>query len=184
MRISILYISVVSLINFSCAHSQGKKDVQKYNIRSKSVSVSEGDKTRKTSFERYDVAGNVVEEIDYNKEGEVKKHETYKFNKNGNDVEHVIYNPDGSVKKKTLTKYDPDNNKAMEEEYIDGVLKQKTVYSYSKFGERIGEIIYDASGGIVEKSTYTYNNKGLRTEKKTFDSNGKVISTKIFSYEF
>jgi hypothetical protein len=159
MNKNILIIALLSILNLSCALSQDKKKVHKYKIKSQTVSVMEDGQIRKISFERYDAAGNVIEEVNYNKEG--------------------------IVKKKILTKYNNENRKSEEEEYgIKGGLIRKTVYSYNNFGEKTEEVVYDGNGALIEKNIYTYDKKGLKIEKKTLGEGSKETAVKTFSFEY
>src|ERR1043165_4154008 len=134
---AILLFLFIALCGSSFA--QSKKEVKKYKIKSCTETVtdySDGkEKTRQDAYMKFDGNVNVLEEIEYNKDGTFKKKEAHKYNKNDDVTEEIIYDEKGHVKKKTIIEYNAANDKT-------------------------AETTYDVSGKIIEKIQYGYNAKG------------------------
>ena len=161
MRTGNILTLVLFCFAVSTAVGQGKKDIRDNRIATETsyVTSTENGKeiTYKDSYTVYDKNGCVVEQIDYNKEGAIKRKETNKYNANKDKIEEVVYD----AKDKTT---------------------QKTTYFYNSQYQKIGEIEYDGAGQIKKQILTTYNPNGMKAEKKTYDANKKLISTKKFTY--
>src|SRR6267154_2186888 len=96
-----IFLGLLALLSFSLVTSaQSKKEIKKFKIKSVTVSStdvnSEGnEKTRNDSYQKFDSNGEVIEDVEYNKDGTFKKKETKKFNKNSDPVEEIIYDEKG-----------------------------------------------------------------------------------------
>ncbi len=141
--------------------AQSKKDIKNNKIASETsmITTSEDGKevTYKDSYTVYDKNGCVTEQLDYAKDGTVKRKEINKYNSKKDKLEETIWN------------------------YKDKTYK-KTSYAYDLNGLRVGEIEYDENGKTVKQCLIFYNSKGFKTEKRTYDGNKKLISTKKFNY--
>ena len=134
--------------------AQSKKDIKKNKIKSVKVTMttvkSGAEVTIPESVERYDANSNLLEVIDYDKEGKVKLHESYTLNKGGDVIEQINYTEDGKVNKKIVTKYNALGDKTEETRYdANGVLLNKEVYTYNAQGERTTEITFDAKKNVI-----------------------------------
>jgi hypothetical protein len=152
----LIFLSVFILTAVS-AFSQKKKDLKKYGVRAIVVTEAHGTKTVNDSKTLYDANGEVLEEVNYDKEGNVKSTVKYKNNKDGDVIEE--------------SEFDEKN-----------ILKEKRQYKYNGLGEKIEELVLDKDNKVVKKSVYSYDSKGFKTEKKTFDANNNLVSTKKYTY--
>jgi len=172
------------------AFAQSKKDVKKHDIKSITVKVYEPDqngkeKTFTDSYQRFDKNGKLIEEIEYDKSGGFRRHESWKFNKSNDETEHTEYNDKAGIVKKTVTEFDSNNKKKSETVYDGtGQVIEKTLFTYNPDGEKITETTLNASGKTLSRSVFTYDNKGLKAERKTYNAAGQLVTTKKFSYEF
>lgn len=171
-------------------NAQGKKDIKKLKIKSATTTTIEivdgKEKVLNDTYQRFDKEANVLEDVEYNKDGVTfKKKESRKLNKNEDVTEEIIYDEKGNVKKKTLTEYNAKNDKTIETVYDGkGAIIEKITYGYNSDGNKNFELTSDASGKTVKKAIYTYSKNGLKAEKKTYNANGDLISTKKYTYEF
>ena len=91
------YITTLLLLItiISAGFSQSKKEIKKLKIKSSVVTVTETidgkEKTFTESSQKWDKNSNVIEDIEYNKNGTFKKKESKKFNKNNDPTEEIIY---------------------------------------------------------------------------------------------
>jgi len=152
---------LVLFLNFTLSFSQSKKDIRSNKITSETayITINENGKdiTYKDSYTAYDKDGNTIEQIDYFKEGSIKRKELNKFNSHKDKIEEAIFD----AKDKSF---------------------RKTTFIYNTNNQKVGEIEFDASGKILKQSVYTYNSKGFKVDKKTYDANKKLLSTKKYNY--
>lgn len=155
-----ILFSIIVLLNLS-AFSQSKKLLKEHKINSETVYVTkvvDGKEVElKDSKTVYDKNGKVIEEEEYNKQGELKKTTKSKYNSDKDKIEETIY--DGK-----------------------GVMISRTTFIYNSSGEKVGEIEYDGKNNIVKQSITVFDSKGFKVEKKTYDGNKKLISTKKYVY--
>src|SRR4051812_554403 len=99
----IYLFAALLLISFN-AGAQSKKDLKKNKVKSYKeihTSVENGkEETHDALVQKMDGDGNVIEEIDYDKEGKIKSHFTAVYDRNGDKSEEQIMDEDGKLKKK------------------------------------------------------------------------------------
>ena len=91
---------LVFLLNNTLIYAQGKKTIRKFNIRVEIETVKEGNSTYKSEQRLYDVNGNEVEFIKFNKDGSIKKKVVSKYDKNNNLIEELEYEGNQLIRKK------------------------------------------------------------------------------------
>ncbi len=119
-----------------CLWSQSKKIGQG---KIKSITVIEYvydkgvEKKYIDSETKYDVRGNIIEEIEY-KGGKIDKHVIYRYDDNNNKVSETELDASGKKTKITEYKYNSDNLR-IEKAVFDGnkVLKSKKIYQYTTY---------------------------------------------------
>lgn len=151
----ILVLCLISAASFA----QKKKTIKKHNIRSIVVTETFGTKTLNDNKSFYNANGELVQEINYDKDGKFKSDKRYKYNKEGDVTEEAEYDEAGNLVEKHLVKYDA-------------------------MGEKSEEQTLDKNGKQLKRITYTYNSKGLKTERKTYDTGNNLISTKKTVYTY
>ncbi len=151
-------IFVLVLLSTFC-FSQKKKEIKKAGIKSISITETHSNKTITDSKIFYDSNGNILEEINYDKEGALKSITKYKYNSSGDIIEE--------------TEHDDKN-----------ILKEKRLTKYNNLGEKVEELILDKENKQLKKNIITYDSKGFKTERKTYDANNVLVSTKKYSYSF
>ena len=185
----ILSISTIMMFLFvSSSFSQSRKEIKKYGIRSTESVITEfvGGKevTHTDSFEKYDNDGNIIEEVEYNKDGTFKKKYTRKYNKAGEITEEVKYDAKGAIVSKVVTAYNESNDKVNEQTYDGtGKLVEWFKYGYNDLGEKTFELSLDEKGKTIRKSLYVYDKNGLRKERKTFNGRDELIAVKKYNYK-
>ena len=94
----------VFFIYILSVNAQSKKELKKNKVKSYRqvhTSVENGKEvTVDALFHRFDGNGNLVEEINYDKDGKVKSHFIAVYNKNGDKTEEQVFSDDGKLKKK------------------------------------------------------------------------------------
>ena len=160
MKYNKLIIFLIGFIFPAILFSQSKKDIRNNKIVSETsnVTIFENGKevTYKDSFTTYDKNGNVIERIEFYKDGKIKHKETSKYSSNKNKIEIIEYDDKDKITIKTTFVYDNNDNKILETEYQNGKL--------------------------VKQTAYVYNNKGFKTERRVVDENKKLINIKKYIY--
>lgn len=142
----------------SCSSiAQKKKELKKYKIRCITVTETEGGKTQNDSKEFYNASGEIVSEMNYDKQGNLKTMIQYKY----------INDKDLSEE----TRYDEHNS-----------IVEKKTYKYNSMGEKTEEVTKDKNEQLIKRVEYAYNEKGLKSEKRTYDGSGKLVSVKKYNY--
>lgn len=166
--------------------AQSKKEIKKFKIKSTTVMLADAVSASeiRNSFSKFDTDGNVIEDIEYNRDGSIKKREVFKYNKNGDVMEEMVIS-NGKFKKKIAYKYNAKNEKVEEIHYDDkDNVIEKHVNTFDALGNKTLETITDAKGTLLRRIVTTYNPKGLKTEKKIFDGNGQLLATRKFTYAY
>ena len=187
------FFAFTMLITTNLCIAQGKKDIKKNKIKSitELITVTDNNKTNsyKEQYTAFNKNGEIIEEIEFNKDGSIKKKATVKYDSNDNKTEETFFIPADLKQKKNckiIYKYNANNDKMEENEFDSntGKLIRKQVCSYNGKGERVTEETYDANNKLVKKNIYSYDSRGLKIEKKTFNKNNILESTKKYIYEF
>jgi len=117
------------------ASAQNKSEIIRYQIKSKteySTNYEEGQKEAVMDEKyTYDNRGNILLEVNYDSEGELKEKIRYSYDAQGNKIQAEYY-----------------NNKEK--------LIKKITYTYNDKGLKTSKTEYDAQGNIMVKKTYEY----------------------------
>jgi hypothetical protein len=129
-----LSILIVSLLMVVPVFSQKKKSVQANKIKSTTVFQEDYEKNNgrsvKELYTKFDEAGNVIEEIEYDDYGKVKSHVQYEYDDYDNKTKEIYFSPKGA------------KDKVIEYKYEDGLKTEK--------------IVYLPNGKVKSKKKYTY----------------------------
>jgi hypothetical protein len=150
---------VLLCVGATDALAQSKKSIKKNNVRSVSIVDLENGKTLNSHRALYNKDGEVLEESDYDKEGNLKWVKKYKYNSEGDVTEEE----ENDIKNNTVEKH---------------------IYKYNSLGEKTEEQVWDGSGKVLRTHYYSYDGRGLKTERKTVDATGKTVSVKRYNYTF
>src|SRR5437868_1908222 len=145
-----LILFFVAFISILSINAQSKKDLKKNKVKSFHQVHTSIENNKETTVDalvqKLDGNGNVLEEINYDKEGKIKSHFTATYDKNGDKSEEVVFDEDGKIKKKKAYKYNAKGDRT-EESHMDasGKLTEKIIYSYNANGDKVAEVTMDAS---------------------------------------
>lgn len=155
----VVFLSVLTASTFA----QSKKEVKKNKIKTVTEQITDyvGGKeiTRNDSYKKFNKQGEVLEEVEYDKTGKLKRKVISRYNEFDDKVEETIVDA---------------NNHQVERE----------VYKYDSFKEKSEVLHYNERNELDSRSVYIINGNGLKTEKKTYDAKGKLIQIKKYSYGF
>jgi hypothetical protein len=141
-------------------YAQKKKSAARNKLKSLVVYEQKFDKVNakatKDSETKFNVQGNISEEIEYDN-NKVVKHLKYEYDDNDNKTKETELDASGKTTKVTEFKYDDD-------------------------GHKIKETEQNAAGKTLKKIEYKYEGD-LKTEKTTYDGNNNVKSRKSYQYQ-
>lgn len=128
----LIYILLLLLISVSVS-AQKKDPIKDNKVRSVTEykqDVEKNGSKLKESYTLYDNNGSILEEIEYDSEGKIKKHFKYQYDANGNKIKEIELTPAGKISKTTEYKYT--GNLRTEKNVYDssGKLKSKRTYQY------------------------------------------------------
>ena len=137
-----------------------------YEVINKSGEISKGEKSHRNYYYGYDVNGNLIEEIGFNKDGIFLGKHTYKYNDEGDWIEKNLYGNNGSLSEIWIDEYDVNGYRIYQLRLlIDGRLYEKTIFENDNKGNVIESITYREDGGIERKMTYKYDERGNTIER-------------------
>lgn len=189
-----ILLFVLILLVATRTDAQSRKQAKEYKIKSttETTTIFENGKesaTYKSSYKAFDKDGNVIEEVDYNKDGSTRKRVRSKYTGKEKSEEIVENNKspkDNSEDPKysrTTWKHNSNGDKIEETQYDQtGNIIQRTTCTYNAKGEKLMELTMDASGKIIRKELYVYNAKGLKTEKKIYGPNDTLLKVVTYTY--
>jgi YD repeat-containing protein len=157
-KLSHIFLAALLLFCFELS-AQKKKEIKKAGIRTITTTETAGTKTFTDSKVTYDANGNVTEEINYDKEGNLKSTKKFKYNKDGDPIEEIEYDDKGIIKEIKMVKYNASGEKT-EETFLDKDKKQ------------------------FKKYVYTFDSKGFKTERKQYDGINTLVATKKYTYGY
>ncbi len=139
--------------------AQGKKELKKSKVQSIVVTNLENNKVSNVSKSIYDENGELIEDTEYNKDGNIKKTTLFKYNTLGDVIEEIELDQ----QKKII---------------------EKRIIRYNLKGKKLEEIVFDKQNRNIKKVFFAYNEKGLKTLRTTTDSTGAVLQVRKFIYEY
>lgn len=202
MKLKFIFGFILFYFYLNFSQAQGKKNIKNNKMKSitEFVTITENGKesTYKAYYAVFNKNAEVIEEIEYNNNGSIKKKETTRYDPNDNKVEETcFYQKEKKTSKtnseqsdnsnlKIVYKYNAHNDRTEEEELDlnNPNLAKKHLFFYNKKGEKDLEETYNAEKKLIKKEIYIYNSKGLKVEKKTFNGNNILETTKKYVYEF
>lgn len=150
--VTVLFCSTVTF-------AQGKKTIRKLNIESVTAVDHENGRVLNNRKKVFHKSGEVAEDYDYDKHGELVRVQKYKFDDNDEVIEEV-------------------------ENYPQARETTRTICKYNGLGEKTEEHVYNGTGTPIKIHRYKYNAQGLKTERTTTDASGNVISVRKYTYTF
>lgn len=187
---TIRYLIVISLVATAViVFSQNKKTAKANKIKAATVWQTDMENgkttTYKDSYEEFDKNGNTVQEIEYKKDGSVKKKKTAVYDQFQNVIEETVYDAGKKTNYMKKYKYNAYNDVTEETEFEgSGALVRKTVFTYNNQGDVLTETVTDPAGKVIKKIVYQYAAKKLKSGKQTYNTDNTLVSTKKWSYEY
>src|SRR5688572_24199492 len=131
-------VVMVMLFTWMGSEAQSKKKIQKHSITSVTETDHENGRTLMNRKKVFNKDGEVLEDYDYDKHGELVHSEKFR------------YNGDGEVVEK-------------EESYPETREYLRSENKFNGLGEKTEEHLYNRQGIKVKIHYYTYDSRGLKT---------------------
>lgn len=130
---------------------------------------------------KYDIYGNLTEQIAYDADSKIMWRNTTTYN-NGLKSEFSEYDKNGLLRARTIYQY-TDGKLADESGYDgDGALLWKIIYKYDAAGKAQEVSEYAGDGTLDIRETYTYTDDGKIESITTYDTYAEKSEKKIFRY--
>ena len=160
----------------------------KYNAKGEIIEQSEfdaeGNKTGKTTW-KYNSKGKVLEVVEYDAEGNETGKSTWKYNSKGDIIEAPASEIGGDYGISKITcKYDKRGNRVEFAGYdnSDSLVLKKRWY-YSKDGILVLAEKYDSTGSLAKVALYSYDKRGNVAEIQVYNAAGELKKKRSFKYD-
>jgi|SRR5690554_1556174 len=161
-------LTIISILLLFSHCTEIKNDLTRANLKGKVKSFE---------IKEYEVTEKFGEVIKGNPKYSTKKI----YNEEGNVIEEANYNSNGDLYLRTIHKYN-DSRKNESIEYSNGNLDSKTIYVYDDKENVSEERLYSSDGNLIFKIIYIYNDEGNVGEKREYDSIGEMYSKTVYEY--
>lgn len=207
----VIQAQVVNVENYSPKH---RALIKKNNIRfiiGWSYQYKNGVQAQygsKSSFQKFDKEGNVVEEVAYKQSGETQFECTRAYDDASNETstiglehqrffskkwiykkitehetEKLPYKVYNSKERYVMT-FDKLGNKIQEQKYDeDGTFMYNRFFKYDSRNNLVERLELDGSGNLFEKWEYNYDDKQNNVQTLRYDNEGKVFLKYIFVHD-
>lgn len=178
------------------ANAQSKKMLRTYGITKRTTTTEKFNDNNEalpsfvSQIERYDKNGEWVEKIDYQENGEIKKHEKRSYH-NRLLIDESVDRPQEKEWTEKTPSYDRriyvynKKRQLIEDRDVSRKenIKQRREYLYNKYGDVIERKVFDKTNELRYTDFYSYDKKGFRTKRKRVSANGKTLEIRTYAYE-
>jgi hypothetical protein len=162
----------------------------------------------KSSFQKFDKEGYVIEEVSYKQSGESNFECTRQYNSEGFEVStigvknHYFFSKKWQYKKvsslvvekapykaynsseKYVMTFDRDGNKVQEQGYDEsGTLVYNHFFKYDSRNNLVEKLEFDGSNSLFEKWVYNFDDKQNIIQTLRYDNEGKIFLKYIYTYD-
>lgn len=190
---------VVLFILFNChAYSQAfdqdivtkatRESIKKNNIRfimgwsysfTNNVMSRQG---KKSSFEKFDKEGFLIEEVFYNVAGGVNYECTHDYNKLGLEASRIFINAKQYQTRRWVYKQNEKTGELEAWPTHSFGSQEHTAYRFDPYGRKVQETRYDRDG-LVSTIFIKYDDNGNVVEKLELDGNNNLYSKRLYTYD-
>jgi len=130
---------------------------------------------------RYDARGNMIEDIQKDKERRLKFKATFTNDANGNIIEENLFDAKNQLISKTNYTYDSDGKLTEKVEYNGaGEKNYRWEYSFDENGNNNLMRHYNATGKVLFKWVYEFDKKGQLTEATAYNSDDSFHARRTY----
>lgn len=163
---------------------------------------------KKSSFEKFDKEGNLIEEVFYTVGGRVNYECTREYNKLGLEASRIFISPTQHITRRWVYKqnektgeleawpshsfnsqehlayrFDPYGRKVQEARYDRDGLISTLFIKYDENGNVVEKLELDGNNNLYSKRTYIYDEKGNCVKALEYDSDSKLFMTYVYEYD-
>jgi len=135
---------------------------------------------KKSSFEKFDKEGNLIEEVYYKQNGESNFECTHLYNVTGWEISTVEFKSGAYSNKRWLNGWEEKERLLTKIPFKALDSKEKWSFRYDSKGNRVEEIKYDEDGGIAYSIYLKYDNNDNVIEKLELDGNNNLFEKWIY----
>ncbi len=132
-------------------------------------------KKHKSSYNEYDINGNLIKDISYNNDESINQMFVYKYNEDGYKQEEQLYYDEDEIADRKTFETDK-NGKTINayNHYTDGS-KDIIKHTYDENNNLTEILLVDDDGDIEEKQIYIYENGKITLKEITNENNETII---------
>lgn len=129
----------------------------------------------------FDEKGNVLEEINFTRDGDNESRYVHRYDDQGRVLETLYYSSEDLTDRRTYERMADGKISRELKHYLDGSFDTIT-YHYDGQGQLIEKITSDEEDYVESRTVYEYSDSHLLAEKE-MDGEGTVISEKKYTYD-
>ena len=120
-----------------------------------------------------------------NRKGKIRHKYTREYDSEGRLVKHLTYKNAKDVKSYIVLQYDKEGRIISQSDHKgNGKLKKKYTKTYNAVGQLIDYAWYNEKNEVVKRITYKYNNRGAMIASKEFGKKNKPLKERIIELEY
>lgn len=160
------------------------KLVRRLNQRYKNFSFSElmtkADEEYLESILEMDIAGNVIAESKFDKQGELEEKNSLTYTPDGKLIEHVLYYAMDDVTERRMLNRNEHGRLLEEVKYYGDESGERTAYEYNENNLISAIIEFDEEGTFISREDIKYDSEGSVIERIKSDETGNLIDRVLF----
>ena len=136
MKNILIFITTTVFLSITPLWGQNKKEIREKNLKSIKIFEKKTELSKEQilrSYTLFDDHGNILEEAEYNGEGETKMHKKYEYDQDDNKIKEIELSPQGKILSTTIFKYENKLRTEKTEYDYKGKMKSVKTYVYEKF---------------------------------------------------
>jgi YD repeat-containing protein len=134
----------------------------------------------KNSLQEFDSAGNLVKEVQYDREGEIDIANAYKYDDKNRLIEEIHYYEEETGERIRYSLDDRGRRTAVQTEYADGSTSNK---SFHRNGNLLTVESLDEDGDLESKETIRTDEQGRVLEEARYDEDGALVVKFVNGYD-
>jgi hypothetical protein len=172
---------------FKADGTSGYKILYSYNLKEKKADVSYFGKDDKPTIKKthiLDAKGNMMEEIEYTREGTLDRRYAYTYDEKGNMTSMTGFKADGKMSSKTTWIYDSKGKLTDWTLETPGYATSYKKFVHDEKGNMKEEIWYNGNKEITFRFVRSYDAQGNKIEELKYKDGDKLLDMSKWRYEY
>jgi antitoxin component YwqK of YwqJK toxin-antitoxin module len=135
-----------------------------------------------TQLMKFDVKGNVLENIQYFPDGSIEDRVVNEYSAEGKLLEEVMFDQDGEIAERRTLEYDEKGRPAKETKHYQDGTRDFITYLYDEAGHLVEKIYGDDSGWIEKKEVFIFDGNHISAARE-YDEEEKLVGETTLIYD-